>query len=504
MTDKNINPKSSRTRHKKDTNLIGFDNEKYVKLQSAKIDERIKMFGDKLYLEFGGKILDELNASRILPGFDPGAKIEALKKLKDKLEIIFCINAGDIEKKKIRADHGISYEIELLRLIDNLKKLGLSTTAVVITLYNPQINTVKLQSQLETRGIKVYHHTFTKGYPTDVDTIVSKEGYGAQPFIKTTKPLVVVAAPGANSGKLATCLTQLYHEHKRGVKAGYAKFETLPVWNLSLKHPINMAYEAATADIGDINMIDNFHLEAYGKTAINYNRDLAVFPILKNILHRITGEDIYRSPTDMGINTVGQCITDDEIVRRASCNEIIRRYLNSLCDYKNGIYSIEVPNRIKLLMDELGLDVRDRKVVEVALATSKKRKSNIVAVELPGGEIVTGKDTDLMTAPAAAVINTIKQLGKIPDEIRLISPIRLNSVLDIKKTVYGETRINVRDVLIILARSRDTNPTIKFVLSNLENLRGLEAHSTVILPEIELNSLKKLGLNITCTDEFAY
>jgi len=485
--------------------MNGFDNEKYIKLQSAKINDRIKKFGGKLYLEFGGKIFDDLHASRVLPGFNPGSKIEMLKELKDDLEIIFCISANDIERRKIRADHGISYETELLRLVDNLKALGLSTVAVVITLCNghqPEIT--KFKEQLERRGLKVYCHTYTKGYPTDIDTIVSEEGYGAQPYIETAKPLVVVSAPGANSGKLATCLAQIYHEHKRGVKAGYAKFETFPVWNLPLKHPVNMAYEASTADIGDVNMIDNFHLEAYGKTAINYNRDLEVFPILKNILHRITGEELYKSPTDMGVNTVGQCITDDKVVRRASQDEIIRRYLNYLCDYKNGLCDAKAANRVKILMDELNLTVNDRKVVVAAKNAKDRKKSDILAIELPNGDIVTGKNTDIMTAPAAAILNAIKELSGVDDAIHLISPTNLNPILKIKKDVYDDNKLNLQDTLIALAMGETTNPTIELVLTNLSKLHGLEAHSTIMLPKIEIDSLKRLGLNVTCTDEFSY
>jgi Uncharacterized protein conserved in bacteria len=485
--------------------MSGFNNEKYIKLQSVRIDERIKMFDDKLYLEFGGKIFDDLHASRVLPGFNPGSKIEMLRELKDRLEIIFCISANDIERKKIRADYGISYDIELIRLIDNLQALGLTTAAVVITLcsdHQPEV--LKFKEQLERRGHKVYCHTFTKGYPTDIDTIVSEEGYGAQQYVETTKPLIVVAAPGPNSGKLATCLAQLYHEHKRGVKAGYAKFETFPVWDLPLKHPVNMAYEASTADIGDINMIDNFHLETYGQAAVNYNRDLEVFPILKNILHRITGQDPYCSPTDMGVNTISQCITDDEGVKRASCDEIIRRYLNYLCDYKNGIYDINVSNRVKLLMDELELDTNSREVATIAQKTKEQKESNIVAIQLSKEETITGKDTDIMTASAAAVINAIKQISGIDDAIHLISPINLEPILKIKKEVYSETKLNLHDVLIALAVGEATNPTVALALSNLEKLRGLESHSTVMLSKAELGTLKKLGLNITCTDEFAY
>jgi uncharacterized protein (UPF0371 family) len=506
---------------------IGFDHAKYVKIQSAKIRERIDLFGDKLYLEFGGKLFDDLHASRILPGFRPDAKIEMLKELKDKLEIIFCINAGAIEDRKMRADHNISYEMDLLRQIDGLAKLGMNTCAVVITLFAGQPNAVKFRRKLEQKGLKVYCHTFTKGYPTDVDTIVSEKGYGAQPFIKTTKPLVVVTAPGPNSGKLATCLAQLYHENQRGVKAGYAKFETFPVWDLPLKHPVNLAYEAATADLGDVNMIDNFYLEHYGKTAVNYNRDVAVFPILKNILHRITGKDLYFSPTDMGVNTISQCIIDDEIVRRAAGDEIIRRYLMSLCEYKNGAADAAVPERIKLIMDELGLMVADRKVVGAALKTQSKKKSHVVAIELPSpsfsgltresskkmdspiesandsAEIITGRDTKIMTASAAVVINALKNLAGIEDKIHLISPLNLDPLLQLKRDVYGESRLNLLDVLAALAVGAATNPMVETALAQLPQLKNLEAHSTVMLARSELDALKKLGLRVTMTDEFA-
>ncbi|MDR1969997.1 MAG: DUF1846 domain-containing protein [Candidatus Nomurabacteria bacterium] len=480
-----------------------FDNEKYIKLQSAEIDERIKMFDNKLYLEFGGKIFDDLNVARILPGFRPGIKVEILRELKDKVEVIFCINAAAIEKKKMRADHGISYEVELLRLVDKFKAMGIPTVAVVITLYTGQPAAEKFKNQLERRGIKTYIHTHTKGYPTDVDTIVSEEGYGAQSYIETTKPLVVVAAPGPNSGKLATCLSQLYHENERGVRAGYAKFETLPVWNLPLKHPVNMEYEASTADIGDTNMIDDFYLEKYGKMAVNYNRDLAVFPVLKKILHKIIGKDLYYSPTDMSINVIGECITDDECVRRASCDEIIRRYLDSLCDYKNGFYDITVPNQIKVLMDELDIGVADRPVVAAALKKKTEKKANAMAIELSDGQVVTGRYTDIMTASAAAVINAIKNLSNIDDEVHLIPPVNGQPMLKLKQEIYDEARLYLSDVLMALAVSAATNPTVELALSKLPELKGLEAHSTIMLPKIEIDALKKLGVNITCTDEFA-
>lgn len=481
---------------------VGFDNDKYIKLQSEKINERIKMFDDKLYLEFGGKIFNDSHAARVLPGFDPGVKMEVLKRLKDKVEIIFCINSKDIEKKRVNSNNGMNYEVELLQLIDKFRNIGISTAAVVITLYEGQPAADKFKKQLERRGTKVYFHTYTKGYPTDVDTIVSPEGYGAQPYIKTTKPLIIVSAPGANSGKLATCLAQIYHEHRRKVKAGYAKFETFPMWDLPLKHPVNMAYEASTADIGDVNMIDNFHLEKYGKTAVNYNRDLAVFPVLKNILHKIVDRDLYYSPTDMGVNVVGQCIVDQDVVRQASYNEIIRRYLNSLCDYKNGIYDIDVPNQIKVLMDEVGISIDDRKVVAASLSAKKRKKTNTVAIELPNGEIITGKDSEIMTASAAVVINVIKELNNIKDNIHLISPVNLTPMAKLKKQVYDETKLNLPDVLMALAVSEATNPTVELALSGLSQLNGVEAHSTVMLPKIEMEALKKLGVNITCTDEF--
>ncbi len=499
---------------------IGFDNEKYVKVQSAKIRERIEMFGDKLYLEFGGKLFDDLHASRVLPGFEPDSKIKMLRELKDKLEIIFCINADAIEKRKMRADHNISYEADLLRQIKGMKDLGLPTVAVVITMFAGQPNALKFKNQLERRGLKVYCHTFTKGYPTDINTIVSDEGYGAQEYIETTKPLVVVTAPGPNSGKLATCLAQLYHENQRGVRAGYAKFETFPVWDLPLEHPVNVAYESSTADLGDVNMIDNFYLEKTGQTAVNYNRDLEVFPVLKNILHRIMGEDLYASPTDMGVNTIGQCIVNDEIVQKAARAEVIRRYLNGLCDYKNGIFDIEAIDRLKLLMESLEISVSDRKVVESAENAKKSKKANIVAIELPDcypgldsgsnnkktaeSKFITGKNTEIMSASAAAVINTIKSLAGIDEEIHLISPVNLNPMLQMKENVYGEIQLNLLDVLMALAVGATTNPTVELALAQLPKLHGLEAHSTVMLRRSEIDMLKKLGLNVTCTDEFAY
>ena len=479
-----------------------FDNEKYLKLQSEKLMERVQMFDNKLYMEFGGKILDDLNVARVLPGYRSGIKMELLAKMKDKAEMIFCIRAEDIEKKKVRADYGITYDVELLRLVEKFEKLDIGVAGVVVTQYAGQMGAMTFKNQLERRGIRVYLHTKTKGYPTDVDVIVSDEGYGVQPYVETTKPLVVVAAPGPNSGKLATCLAQLYHEYKRGVRAGYAKFETLPVWNLPLKHPVNIEYEASTADLGDKNMIDNFHLEKYGEVAVNYNRDLEVFPVVKNILKKIMGEDLYYSPTDMGVNMIGKCILDDEAVKKASCDEIVRRYLNSLCDYKNGLWELETVERIKALMDEAGVNVKDRKVVGVALATKEKKGSDIVAIELKNGKIITGKNTEIMTASAAAAINAMKELGGIEDSIHLISPVSLKPMLRLKREIYGEDRLNVADVLVALSASEAVSPTVEVALARLGGLRRLEAHSTVMLGKVEVDTLKALGMNLTCTDVF--
>lgn len=475
-----------------------FDNEKYLKIQSKKILERIKMFDNKLYLEFGGKIFDDYHASRVLPGFKSDSKIQLLKTMKDDLEIIFCISAKDIENNKIRADHGISYDMELLRLIDKLTELDLLVSSVVITQYNGQKSSMLFKEKLENLGIKTYIHTFTKGYPTDIDMIVSDEGYGANPYIETTKPLVVVSAPGPSSGKLATCLSQLYHEHKRNIKAGYAKFETFPVWSLSLKHPVNVAYEAATADLKDVNMIDSFHLEEYGITAVNYNRDLEVFPILKNILYKITGEYIYKSPTDMGVNCIGECIINDDVAKNASRQEIIRRYYNSLCDYKNGTVDSYVPERIKILMDELGINTSERKVMMTSLEASQKKNSHVIAIDL-GKKIITGKSTKLMTCSASMFINSIKYLSNIDDSIHLISPNILEPMLNMKKQIYGsKSQLDLKDVITALSICATTNPTVDLALSKIGELSKKDAHATCIIPKDDLNLLKKLRINITC------
>ena len=477
----------------------GFDNEMYLQIQSEKIQERIEMF-DKLYLEFGGKIFDDYHASRVLPGFEPDAKIKLLEKLKDISEVIFCISADDIEKSKIRADYGISYELELIRLIENLQNLGISINSVVITLYNGQANVEHLKKILKERNVKTYIHNPTRGYPSDIELIVSDEGYGKNSYIETTKKLVVVTAPGPNSGKLGTCLSQLYHENKRGIKAGYAKFETFPVWNLGLMHPVNVAYEAATADLADVNMIDTFHLEAYGETVVNYNRDLSTFPILKNILTRITGKEIYKSPTDMGVNMIKQCIVDDVAVSRAAEMEIIRRYYNALCDYKKELCSAETVERIEMIMQKLNLNIKNREIISVALDKASKENKNVVAIELPNGKIITGKESELLSASSAVIINALKEITNIPDEVYLLSPSILEAIFKTKKKTSYRTSysLNVQEVLIALSICASTNPVIEKAISKIEDLRGCEAHSTYMIEQSELNVLKNLGINLTC------
>ena len=481
----------------------GFNNEKYVEIQSKKIKEKIKKF-DKLYLEFGGKLFDDYHASRVLPGFEPDSKIKMLLELKKITEIIMCINAKDIERKKIRADYGITYDMEVLRLIDEFQNLGLSVNSVVITLYTGKESSKKFINQLEKRNIKTYVHTPTKGYPTDVDVIVSDEGYGANPYIKTTKKLVVVTAPGPSSGKLATCLSQLYHEYKRGVKAGYAKYETFPVWNLPLKHPVNVAYEAATADLKDVNMIDSFHLEKYGITSVNYNRDLAVFPVLKSILHKITGEDIYYSPTDMGVNMIGSCIDDDEAICAASRQEIIRRYYKALCDYKTGDADEEVYKRIKVLMNELEIDpLKERKVIDVARDKSSNEDLPVIAMELANGKIITGKKTEILSPASSLILNAVKELTKIPDDVDLLSKSVLEPILKLKPLGnHTSNSLNLEEVLIALSICSATNPIVKRALKNLSKLSGLEAHASFMVYNGDLNTLKRLNINLTCDPIF--
>ena len=480
---------------------LGFDNAKYVKIQSKKIKERFKLF-DKLYLEVGGKLFDDSHAARILPGFKNDVKISMFKELKEDLEIIFCINANDIEKNKTRGEYGITYDIEILKLINKSKKMGFSVNSVVITLYNNQVSVDKFIKKLNRNGIKTYIHTFTKGYPTDVDTIVSEEGYGANPYVETTKPLILVNAPGPGSGKLATCLSQIYHENKRGINAGYAKFETFPVWNLPLKHPVNLAYEAATADLKDVNMIDPFHLEKYGITAVNYNRDVETFPILKNILNKVTKKDIYFSPTDMGVNMVGFCIKDNKIVEEASKKEIVRRYYNEKNNYKMGLCDEDTYKKIKLLMNELKIDESYLDVIKPAL--EKKSKENglpVIAIKV-NKKTITGKQTDLLTPAGSAILNAIKYLSKIPDDIYLLSPTVLEPILKVKKDMDTGDRLDLSEVLTALSICSVTNPLAAKAISCLTKLRNSDAHATYIVTGSDKMALKELKINLTCENEF--
>ncbi len=492
---------------------IGFDHKKYLEEQSKYILERVNDY-DKLYLEFGGKLLFDLHAKRVLPGFDENAKIKLLHKLKDNAEIVICVYAGDIERNKIRGDFGTTYDVEVLKLIDDFRSYDLDVNSVVITRYSGQPATTVFINKLERRGIKVYKHGFTKGYPTDVDTIVSEEGYGKNAYIETTKPIVVVTAPGPGSGKLATCLSQLYHENKRGKVAGYSKFETFPVWNVPLKHPLNIAYEAATADLKDVNMIDPFHLEAYNVKSVNYNRDVESFPVLKRIIEKITGkESVYKSPTDMGVNRLGFGIIDDEVVREASKQEIIRRYFKTSCEYKKGYVDKETLERTKLIMEELNLKENDRKVVPVARECSNKLKEKtdrkdhctVVALELEDGTMLTGKSSELMEGTAAVVINAIKHFAKIDDSMHLISPVVLEPILNLKDKTLGCKRgtLNCEEVLMALSICAATNTMAEAALDKLSMLKGAQAHSTTIIGTSDEQTFRKLGIDVTCDAEYA-
>ena len=491
---------------------IGFDHKKYLEEQSKFILERVNNY-DKLYLEFGGKLLFDKHAARCLPGFDENAKIKLLHKLKDKAEIIICVYAGDIERNKIRGDFGITYDMDVLRLIDDLRAYDLDVNSVVITRYDEQPSAEIFINKLERRGIKVYKHKSTKGYPTDVDTIVSDEGYGKNPYIETTKPIVVVTAPGPGSGKLATCLSQLYHEFKRGNVAGYSKFETFPVWNVPLKHPLNIAYEAATVDLKDVNMIDPFHMEAYKQIAVNYNRDVESFPVLKRIIEKITGKEaVYKSPTDMGVNRVGFGIIDDEVVKEASRQEIIRRYFKTSCDYKKGYCDKETADRAKLIMDELELKESDRVVVEPARKYAAKlnegndtnKLCSVIALELENGTIVTGRSSDIMDASAALILNSAKSLAGIADDLHLISPMVLDQILKLKKETLGyrASGLNSQEILIALSICAATNPAAQAALDKIVCLKNCQAHSTTILPSSDEDTFRKLAVDITCDDVY--
>ena len=496
-------------------NQVGFDNEKYLNEQTAAILERVKMLDNKLYLEFGGKIIFDYHASRVLPGFDPNVKMRLLQKLKDKADILLCIYAGDIERKKIRADFGITYDSDALKLIDDLREWGINVLGVVITRFENQPSAQLFKNKLERRNIRVYTHSYTKGYPTDVDLIVSDEGYGANEHIETNNPLVVVTGPGPGSGKLATCLSQLYHDYRKGVKSGYAKFETFPIWNLPLKHPVNVAYESATADIKDFNMIDPFHLEAYGETSINYNRDVEVFPVVRRILGKITGSDsFYQSPTDMGVNRAGFGITDDEAVQEAARQEIIRRYFRYRCEYAMGLVDKGTVQRAELIMNELGIKPAARKVVEpardAAREAQEKGKGNEdifsgAALELNDGTLVSGKNSPLMHAASSLVLNAIKHLAEIPDKIHLIAPNVLESIGSLKKEILSRKSIslNLEETLIALSISATTNPTAQLAMEKLKELEGCEIHMTHIPTPGDEAGLRRLGVNLTSDPEFS-
>ena len=483
---------------------IGFDNEKYLRLQSQHIEERINQFGGKLYLEFGGKLFDDFHASRVLPGFAPDSKIKMLEQLKDRAEVVIVINAADIEKNKIRGDLGITYDLDVLRLIDAFRNIDLYVGSVVMTRYQGQPAADAFCKRLDSLGIKVYRHYPIEGYPSDVEKIVSDEGFGRNEYIETSRSLVVLTAPGPGSGKMATCLSQLYHEHKRGVSAGYAKFETFPIWNLPLKHPVNLAYEAATADLNDVNMIDPFHLEAYGETTVNYNRDVEIFPVLAATFDQIYGECPYKSPTDMGVNMVGNCIFDDDACCDASRQEIIRRYYSELCSVKKGLGNKETVTKIKLIMKQTGITVDERPVIAKALKRAEETGGPAVAIEIGDNEIVTGKTSLLMGASAAAVLNALKKLAGIEEDALLISPEVIEPVQELKVKYMGNhnPRLHVDEALIALSISAATDPRAKLAIEQIPKLRGMQAHATVILTSGDESMFKKFGVNLTCEPQY--
>ena len=483
---------------------IGFDNEKYIKLQSQNIRDRIKMFGGKLYMEFGGKLFDDYHAARVLPGFEPDAKVKMLLNLKDDAEIVIVINADAIEKNKRRGDLGITYDLDTLRLIDAFREIGLYVGSVVITQYTGQPLAGAFENRLKTLGIKVYKHYRIDDYPYNIQHIISENGFGKNDYIETTRELVVITAPGPGSGKMATCLSQLYHEHKRGVKAGYAKFETFPVWSIPLKHPVNIAYEAATADLNDVNMIDPFHLEAYGKTTVNYNRDIEIFPVLNAMLDGILGESPYKSPTDMGVNMVGFAICDDEAVKVAAKQEIIRRYYSTIVNARQGLAEEADASKIELLMKQAGVTTKDRAVVSRAIEKSTQTDAPATAIELPDGRIITGKTSSLLGSASAMLLNALKVLADIPDEVNLISPTIIEPMQKLKTEIMGNhnPRLHTDEILIALSICAATDELAKKALDNAYKLAGSEAHSTVILSRVDENVFRKLGINLTCEPKY--
>ena len=483
---------------------VGFDNDKYIQLQSAHIQERIAKFGGKLYLEFGGKLYDDYHASRVLPGFQPDSKLRMLLQLKDMVEVVIAINADDIEKNKVRGDLGITYDRDVIRLIDIFRDFGLYVSSVVLTRFDGQILAKAFQARLESIGVKVYHHYAIEGYPANISRIVSEDGFGRNDFIETSRELVVITAPGPGSGKLATCLSQLYHEHKRGVQAGYAKFETFPVWNLPLNHPVNLAYEAATADLSDVNVIDPFHLDAYGVTTVNYNRDVEAFPVLVAMFERILGQCPYKSPTDMGVNMVGNCVVDNEAVLDASRQEILRRYYTALCDQKQGKAADSQILKLELLMKKAGVSADQRRVVAPALERAEKTGLPAAAMELPDGRIVTGKTSELLGACAALLLNALKELAELPDELHLIAPEVIDPIQHLKVDHLGNRnpRLHTDEVLIALSICAATDPSAEKAMEQLSKLRGCDVHSSVILSAVDEKVFKRLGVNLTCQPRY--
>ncbi|MBE5962004.1 MAG: DUF1846 domain-containing protein [Lachnospiraceae bacterium] len=478
---------------------IGFDNQKYLKMQSEHIKERINQFGGKLYLEFGGKLFDDFHASRVLPGFEPDSKLKMLLELKDTAEIVIVISASDIEKNKVRGDLGITYDLDVLRLVDSFRSVGLYVGSVTITQYNGQASADQFKAKLESLGITVYVHYVIQGYPNNISLILSDEGYGKNDYIKTTRPLVVITAPGPGSGKMATCLSQLYQEHQKGVNAGYAKFETFPIWNLPLKHPVNLAYEAATTDLNDVNMIDPFHLESYGVTTVNYNRDVETFPVLNEIFTRIYGESPYKSPTDMGVNMAGNCISDNAACEEASRQEIIRRYYDTLNNVMQGTASNDEIYKLELLLNQAGTSIKDRKVVAAANDLAKKLGCPAAAMELVDKTIITGKTGDLLGASAALLLNALKALAGIDHDIHVISPLAIEPIQKLKTDYLGSKnpRLHTDEVLIALSSSAVHSENARKALDQIPKLKGTEVHTSVLLSSVDKKIFKKLGIHLT-------
>ena len=478
---------------------IGFDHDKYTQMQSEHIKERIGRFGGKLYLELGGKLFDDNHASRVLPGFRPDSKISMLLNLKDQAELVIVINADDIEKNKLRGDLGITYDEDVLRLIDAFRGIGMYVGSVILSRYDGQHKAEAFQKRLETLGVRVYRHYPIPGYPANIDLIVSDEGYGRNEYVETTRPLVLVTAPGPGSGKMAACLSQLYQEHKHGVKAGYAKFETFPIWNIPLKHPVNVAYEAATADLNDVNMIDPFHLDAYGVTTVNYNRDIEAFPVLQAMFKRIWGDCPYKSPTDMGVNMAGNCIVDDQVCRDAAMQEIIRRLYTAQCQERQGHCNENELNKLRMLMQSMDLSDANRPVIAAARKRAEATGEPAAAIELEDGRIITGRTTALLGASAAMLINALKALGNIPDEELLLPPEVIEPVQELKCKYLGNhnPRLHMDEVLVALSVSAASNPHAALAVSQLPKLKGLEAHTTVILSSVDVNVFRRLGINLT-------